>query len=470
MNRRTIEDAVANARPFRSPDAASGTSEEAAPEEPRAAMAPKVLEDFYHHGPDNRFLYLGTNDMWSAASVDQVISPWPKNDDNGKLLAPSKWLARHRSIDQLSWAPGRPQVEDGVSVRDGGYMADGKTRIFNLYRAASPLNGDPSKADPWLDHVHFLYPETADHIITFFAHCVQRPGEKINHALVLGGDQGIGKDSLLEPVKSAIGPWNWSEISPTQMLGRFNGWAKAVIVRVNEARDLGDADRFAFYDHSKVYIAAPPDVLRVDEKNIREHQVANVCRVVFTTNNKSDGIFLPADDRRHHVSWSTVTREIIPDGYFAEFYEWLAAGGVGHVAAYLRQLDLSKFNPKAPPVRTPAFYAIVQASQSPDDAELTDLLDTLGNPRTVTIEMLVEAARTAGETELADLLSNRKTRRSIPHKMERAGFEPVRNPDAADGLFKIDGRRRVVYAHKSVPLGQRIGEARRMTTDTGAFS
>ena len=34
-----------------------------------------------------------------------------------------------------------------------------------------------------------------------------------NHARVLGGDQGIGKDSMLEPVKQAIGLWNFIETS-----------------------------------------------------------------------------------------------------------------------------------------------------------------------------------------------------------------------------------------------------------------
>ena len=50
-----------------------------------------------------------------------------------------------------------------------------------------------------------------------------RPEEKINHALVLGGKQGIGKDTLLEPVKRAVGAWNWEEVSPQAMLKRFNG-------------------------------------------------------------------------------------------------------------------------------------------------------------------------------------------------------------------------------------------------------
>jgi hypothetical protein len=43
-----------------------------------------------------------------------------------------------------------------------------------------------------------------NHIILWLAHRVQRPHETISHALVLGGKQGIVKDSMLEPIKHAI--------------------------------------------------------------------------------------------------------------------------------------------------------------------------------------------------------------------------------------------------------------------------
>ena len=126
-----------------------------------------------------------------------------------------------------------------------------------------PKAGDVT---PWLDLVHKVYPDEADHIVLWLAQRVQRPHEKINHALVLGGKPGIGKDTILEPVKQAVGPWNFADISPKQALGRFNGFVKSVILRINEARDLGEFDRYAFYDHMKAFIAAPPDVIRVDEK------------------------------------------------------------------------------------------------------------------------------------------------------------------------------------------------------------
>ena len=78
---------------------------------------------------------------------------------------------------------------------------------------------------------------------------------------------------------------------------------------------MGEVDRFKFYEHIKTYLAAPPDVLRVDEKNLREHNVFNVCGVVMTTNHKTDGIYLPADDRRHFVAWSDATKADFDQAY-----------------------------------------------------------------------------------------------------------------------------------------------------------
>ena len=218
----------------------------------------------------------------------------------------------------------------------GGWIERPGNRVFNLYLPPiiTPTSGS---VEPWLAHVKRVYPGEADHILKWLAHRVQKPNEKINHALVLGGAQGIGKDTILEPLKHAVGPWNFTEVSPQQVLRRFNGFVKSVILRVSEARDLGEVDRFSFYDHMKSYIAAPPDVLRVDEKHIREYSVINVCGVVITTNHKTDGIYLPADDRRHYVAWSHLTRDDFPNEYWKDLYRWYEVDGTQHVTHFSGQ-------------------------------------------------------------------------------------------------------------------------------------
>ena len=62
------------------------------------------------------------------------------------------------------------------------------------------------------------------------------------------------------------------------------------------------------------------------------------------------------------------------------------SGGDRHVAAYLAELDISAFDPKAPPPKTPAFWDIVDANRAPEDAELADVLDEMGNPDAVTLD------------------------------------------------------------------------------------
>ena len=55
-----------------------------------------------------------------------------------------------------------------------------------------------------------------------------------------------------------------------QVLGRFNSFFKSVILRVSEARDPGDFDRFAFYDHMKSITAAPPRQLHAKPRVISD--------------------------------------------------------------------------------------------------------------------------------------------------------------------------------------------------------
>src|SRR5262249_33732080 len=159
---------------------------------------------------------------------------------------------------------------------------------FNLYRPPRIKAGDARKAGPWIEHVHALLNENdAHHTIQWLAHRVQVPQEKINHALVLGGAMRIGKDTMLEPLKPAVGHWNFKEVSPQHLLGDFNSFARCVILRVNEARDVGEFNRFKLYDHMKIYAATPPDTMRVNEKYLREHYIFNCMGVIYTTNHKT---------------------------------------------------------------------------------------------------------------------------------------------------------------------------------------
>jgi hypothetical protein len=432
--------------------------QEASPWKPAVAPITETcagvsLDDFRAYMPAHSYIYVPTREMWPASSINVRIPPLV--GPNGNPIQPATWLDRERPVEQMTWAPGEAMLIKERLIADGGWIERKGVTCFNLYRPPTIEHGDATKAGAWLDHVRKVYPDDADHIITWCAHRVQRPHEKINHGLVLGGAQGIGKDTILEPVKRAVGPWNFHEVSPQQMLGRFNGFLKSVVMRINEARDLGDVDRYQFYEHTKAYLAAPPDVLRVDEKNLREHSVINCVGVIITTNHKTDGIYLPADDRRHLVGWSYLTKEDFTSDYWRKLWGFYDDGGDRHVAAYLATLDISGFDPKAPPPKTPAFWDIVDANRAPEDAELADALDAMGAPEATTIARITSYAN----GELSIWIQDRKNRRAIPHRLERCGYLPVRNDAAQDGLWKINGRRQAVYAKSTLSIRDRIGAA-----------
>jgi hypothetical protein len=426
-----------------------------------------TLEDFYAYMPQHSYIFVPSREMWPASSVNARIPPVPllasdgspAVDDKGKprTLPAHTWIDQNRPVEMMTWVPGSPMLIEDRLIAHGGWIERPGCRTFNLYRPPTIKRGDPSKADPYIEHVHRIFPSEAEHILRWLAHRVQRPQEKINHALVLQGGQGTGKDTIIEGAIPAVGAWNVAEVSPDQLLGRFNGFVKSVILRISEARDLGDTDRYRLYDHLKTLVAAPPDVLRCDEKHLREHAVPNVTGVVITSN-YIDGIFLPADDRRHFVAWTELTKEDFSEDYWNRLYAWYAAGGYEHVAAYLAALDLSGFNSKAPPPKTDAFWAVVDAGRAPEDAELADALDRLGNPDAATLSMIADRA----ESAFGEWLRDRKNSRNIPHRMEAVEYMPVRNDGAKDGKWKVGGRRQVIYARRQLSTRDRLAAARRL--------
>jgi hypothetical protein len=419
-----------------------------------------VLEDFVSHAPSRMYFFLPCREPWPGASVNSRLPKIELTTATGELkeVAPTAWLDLHRSVEQMTWCPGEPMlIHDRLFIPAGGWVARPGVMSLNHYRPPSRAGGDADEATRWVEHVHRLYSkEDAHHIIRWLAHRVQRPAEKVNHALVLGGLQGIGKDTLLEGAIQAVGPWNVQDISPATLLGSFNSYLKSVILRVSEAHDLGDTNRFALYERLKAITAAPPDALRVNEKHLREYAIPNCVGVLITTNHRSDGMFLVADDRRHYVAWSDRTKEDFEPEYWRGIWGWYDAGGLAHVAAYLGELDLSDFDPKAPPPKTAVFWEMVAAGRAPEDAEIADVLDELSNPAAITLAQIREKAGLG----LLEWLDDRKNRRAIPHRLYSCGYVPVRNPDRQDGLWWLRKVRQIIYAKAALSPAERLTAAR----------
>jgi hypothetical protein len=110
----------------------------------------------------------------------------------------------------------------------------------------------------------------------------------------------------------------------------------------------------------------------------------------------------------------------------------------------------------------------VNASKAPEDSELADVIDKItgksdasGNPirpDALHLKLLIVAAT----DDILEWLMNRKNRRAIPHRLERCGYISVRNPEAKDGFWKLQGVRQIIYAKTSLSLEERVAAARKL--------
>jgi hypothetical protein len=164
---------------------------------------------------------------------------------------------------------------------------------------------------------------------------------------------------------------------------------------------------------------------------------------------------LPPDDRLHFVAWSDRVQEDFAPDYWTKMFAWYDGGGDRNVAAYLATIDITGFDPKAPPKKTAAFWAIADANRAPEDAALADTLDKMGTPDVTTLDQI----RTWATGEFAGWISDTKNRRAIPHRLEKCGYVPMRNDGAKDGLWKVAGARQVIYARATLSIRDQIKAA-----------
>lgn len=439
-------------------------------------------DDFDSLGTVSGYIYHGTGDIFGGRKVDHFVGPVRSGRGrNGRasFMPASKWLDENRAVSQMIWAPGETEIIEGKYLRDGGWVDAPNKRSYNRYVPPPDFDGDPEKAERFLTLVQTIYPEEADEILDWLAHKVQFPAVKINHAIVFGGEQGIGKDTILTSCTTAFGQWNIAAVSPQRVMGRFNDYVRSLLIIISEAHDLGDISRYAFADAVKTLIATPPETILCEVKHVPTFPVLNMSSVCYTSNHRTLGIALPADDRRHFVCWSPVTRGQFLLNYWTDYYRWLyQGGGMGHVAAYLHMRDVSAFDPKAPPRLTDAWRDIVAAEVPPEELELISVVEPwLGDGTAFTQGMMV--ARAADVTPafhedgtaqvglmdkegLAMWLKTRKNRRLILDRLHKVGCCRVDNPDSAQGLWQIQGQRQTVYAPCRLSKSERIDAARRL--------
>ncbi len=267
-----------------------------------------------------------------------------------------------QKVDKLDYAPKDPAIfeQDGI--------------VFgNTWKEDEQAYGTPGDPSPWLAHWDSLgWTENRKHMLQWMAFTLRHPEIKINHMMILGSREGCGKDFLLYPLMKAMGR-NGTTIDGLELKEKFNDYLLGTkYLHINESELDDHHEATAISNRLKPLAAAPPETLRVNPKGVKAIQIRNIVNSTMTTNSKTP-VKLNGPSRRFYAVWSDLNTRG-SDGqmlgewqnYWQDMWSWMKGVGSEHCIDYLmNQVDLSDFNPGAPPQVTEFLQDIQQSSKSP---------------------------------------------------------------------------------------------------------
>jgi hypothetical protein len=247
----------------------------------------------------------------------------------------------------------------------------------NRWRDARPdVKGKAGNVTAWLDHCKTLVPnhDELEHIFNVMAYKVQNPNIKINHAILHGGDQGAGKDTMYAPFIWAVcGPHlkNRGLVDNDGIASQFGYALESEILIINELKEPDAKERRSLANKLKPVIAAPPETLTINRKGLHPYDMVNRIFVLAFSNDPVP-IQLESQDRRWFCVWSHAPRMCPEEA--RSMWDWFKSGGYEAIGSWLHTRDVSKFNPSAAPMMTEFKLNLVEQGMSSAESYLVDMM------------------------------------------------------------------------------------------------
>lgn len=304
---------------------------------------------------DSLFRHLDTRSMFGKQGRINAGVWFDENRDrrNGMVLS------------AITYAPG----SGAICARDGETFG-------NKWIDGRPA-GKPGDITPYLELLERVIPNELEreHLLNVFAYKRQHPEVKINHAVLLIGKPGIGKDSIFAPLLWAVGGAGSRNIHTVkegaELVGNFDYALENEIILLNELRQPENKDRRAIENSLKPIIAAPPEYLPINRKN--EHPYDALNRVLVLAGSNWDvPIALPSDDRRWFVVKSPA--EKMSDEEARLLWSWYKSGGFAAIAAFFDARNVVQFNPGAAPPVTEARECMIEQGHNAAESYILDMV------------------------------------------------------------------------------------------------
>lgn len=225
------------------------------------------------------------------------------------------------------------------------------------------LKPAPGRCEKILELLNYLCNEEEavfDWVLKWIAYPLKYPGAKMESAIVMHGEEGLGKSFIWKIVSAIYGAYA-TLITQNELESQFNTWASCKLFMVaNEV-----VSRSELREHKgrlKNYITETE--LQINEKMLPLRTERNFMNFVFLSN-ETQPLVLDRTDRRYLVIWTPSTPA--PPELYVEVGREFENGGAAALYAYLLAMDVGEFNAHTKPIVTQAKRNLIQISKSPPE-------------------------------------------------------------------------------------------------------
>lgn len=243
----------------------------------------------------------------------------------------------HIEVFEVTYAPGDPPF---VASKDP------VLKTFNRWKPTTVVARVVSEIEikPWLDHLLFVLgtKEERDRFLRWCAFNVQHPELKPNWHYLIMSIAGLGKDTMVAPLKLAFGAGNWKEELIYSLANNFNEVVEHKFLIIGETAQpkSGFVSAHDFSTRLKPLLAQPPTEITINKKYRAPYAIPNRGAVIMFSND-SNPLHLERGSRRVHVVNRLGAKTEVLE-YYWFLHEWLYKGGAELAASFLLAYPLSQ--------------------------------------------------------------------------------------------------------------------------------
>jgi len=267
------------------------------------------------------------------------------------IISPDYDFIKHKDGDKYTYVSCADlwlKSTDRLQYLKTGFSEKDEPNVFNTFIPEFLPQTEPGDVLPILKHILEIWCKNVkdiyEYTIKWLAFTVQKPFEKIGVSFNLASQQGAGKGIVIEKLLDYFGCY-FKSVRDCDVLGNFNSAIEGAFVLFFDEQKLNNSSE----SKAAMKRLITEKTLPVVYKGKESHNIVSTCNVIMATNNERH-CNVEANDRRNFCieldNKYAGPSNPVKDQYFAG----INAVKSSHFIHYLKNVDISNFNPREFPV------------------------------------------------------------------------------------------------------------------------